>query len=190
MGNRLTTLLCVGAIAGMFATGGAQAAVTVFGAGPAQLCYEGADSGTSPFEYIAYCNDALAGVLARNDRAATYINRGVLELLMMKINAAQDDFNAGLAINDTLGEAYVDRGATLIAQKRYAEAVTDIDKGLSLGTKQPEIAYFDRAMADEGLGNLRAAYDDYRQALIVAPDFTRASDELKRFKIIQKPSGA
>jgi hypothetical protein len=45
-------------------------------------------------------------------------------------------------------------------------------------------------MADEALGNLQAAYDDYRQALTLAPDFTQASEELARFKIVEKPSGA
>ena len=45
-------------------------------------------------------------------------------------------------------------------------------------------------MADEGLGNLQAAYDDYRQALTIAPNFSLASDELKRFKVVEKPGGA
>src|SRR6185437_13409645 len=169
---------------------GAFAAVTVIGSGSAQLCFRAADQGQTSRQAIAYCNDALSGALTLDDRAATYVNRGVLELAMMRVNAAQDDFNAGLAINASLGEAYVDRGATLIAQKKYAEAILDINKGLSLGAKEPHIAYYDRAVAEEGLGNLKAAYDDYRQALIVQPDFTRASDELKRFKIVEKPSGA
>lgn len=189
MSNRLVTTLCIGAVAALFSVGTAQSAVTVIGAGAAHLCYQAADAGQSSFEDLQYCNQALAGVLSSDDRAATYINRGVLELIVLRINAAQDDFNAGLAINDKLGEGYVDRGATLIAQKRYAEAIVDINKGLALGSKEPQIAYFDRAMADEGLGNLRAAYEDYRQALIAAPDFTRASDELKRFKVVEKPSG-
>jgi tetratricopeptide (TPR) repeat protein len=189
MSNQLVTKVCVCAVAVLLCAGSAQAAVTVLGAGPAQLCYQGADTGAASIEYVQYCNQALAGALSKDDRAATYVNRGVLELLEQRVNAAQDDFNAGLAINDSLGEAYVDRGATLIAQKKFTEAIADINKGLALGSKEPHIAYFDRAMADEGLGNLRAAYEDYRQALIVAPDFTRASDELKRFKIVEKPSG-
>jgi tetratricopeptide (TPR) repeat protein len=190
MGGRLLKTLCFGAMAGAFCASGAQAAVTVIGSGSAQLCYQAADNGRASRESLDYCNDALLGALTRDDRAATHINRGVIELAMMRTNAAQDDFNAGLAINASLGEGYVDRGATLIAQKKFAEAILDINKGLSLGAKEPHIAYYDRAVAEEGLGNLKAAYDDYRQALIVQPDFTRASDELKRFKIVEKPSGA
>ena len=189
MTNRTLTALRTCTIIGLFSIGGAQAAETVIGSGAAQFCYEAADSSMSHRGDMQFCTDALAGVLSRNDRAATFINRGVLELRLMMVNAAQDDFNAGLAINSELGEAYVDRGATFIAQKKFAEAVVDIDRGLALGSKEPEIAYYNRAMAQEGLGNLKAAYDDYHQALIVAPDFTKASDELKRFKLVQKPTG-
>jgi tetratricopeptide (TPR) repeat protein len=191
MSNRLLSALCIGAAACTFSIGTAQAAVSVsvFGDGSARLCYEAAEAGRITHESIVICNDALDGSLSRADRAATYVNRGVIELAQMRINAAQDDFNAGLNIDPNLAEAYVDRGATLIGQKRYADAVKDINKGLALGAKLPEVAYFDRAIADEALGNVKAAYDDYHQALAIAPNFTLASDELKRFKVVQKPSG-
>jgi len=168
----------------------AQAAISVIGSGPAELCYQAADSGASPFDSLQYCDEALAGSLSAGDRAATFVNRGVLKLAANDIDSAASDFNAGLAINGSLGEAYVDRGATLIAHKRYADAILDINKGLKLGTKQEYNAYFDRAVADEGIGNLQAAYDDYRQAVMLKPDFTAASQELARFKIVEKPSGA
>ncbi|MEJ0026476.1 MAG: hypothetical protein WDN01_10650 [Rhizomicrobium sp.] len=174
----------------LFAAPSAQAAVSVIGAGPAQLCYQAADSGTAPEDSLIYCNIALAGGLSDADRAATYVNRGVLKMAMAKFEAAAADFTAGLAINDKMGEGYIDLGATQIAGKRFAEAIANIDKGLALGTKEPQNAYFDRAIADEALGNLQAAYDDYRQALAIAPDFTLASDQLKRFKVVEKPSGA
>ena len=165
-------------------------AVTVLGPGPAQTCYLAADQGLPAGDYLQYCNMALAGTLTDRDRAATFVNRGVLKLTMNEANGAQDDFNAGLAINDQMGEAYVDRGVTLIIQKRFADAITDIDKGIALGSKEAHVAYFDRAMANESLGNVQAAYGDYRQALVIEPNFTRASDELKRFKVVPKPSGS
>jgi tetratricopeptide (TPR) repeat protein len=167
----------------------AQAAVTVIGSGPAQLCYQAADAGASPADYMTYCNQALAGTLTEGDRAATYVNRGVLKLSMNDNDSAAGDFNAGLAINANMGEGYIDLGATMIAKKHYAEAIRNIDKGLALGTKKPYLAYYDRAMADEALGNVRGAYDDYHQALTLKPDFSQASDELTRFKIVDKPSG-
>ncbi|HXC56035.1 MAG TPA: hypothetical protein VNU97_12130 [Rhizomicrobium sp.] len=186
---RIRLLSVVIAAAALFA-GGAEAAVTVIGAGPAELCYQAADTGAAPQDFMTYCNQALAGSLSDADRAATYVNRGVLKLALNDVDSAAADFNAGLAINANMGEGYVDRGATLIAHKRYADAIRDISKGLTLGTKEAHLAYYDRAMADEAIGNLQAAYDDYRQALAVNPNFTLASDELARFKIVEKPNGA
>ncbi|MEJ1970372.1 MAG: hypothetical protein WDN03_17355 [Rhizomicrobium sp.] len=167
----------------------AQAAVSVIGPGPAQICYQAADIGGSPADYLTYCDQALAGTLTDADRAATLVNRGVLKLGENDYDSAAADFHAGLAIDADLGEAYIDLGAVQIAHKQYAAALLDIDKGMKLGSKKLQLAYYDRAMANEGVGNLLAAYDDYRQALRIAPDFTRASDELKRFKVVGKPDG-
>lgn len=184
----VTRILLASAFAALFLSP-AQAAVSVIGGGAAELCYQAADSNQSPLDYMVYCDQALAGALSTNDRAATYVNRGVLKLAINSVDGASADFEASIGINDKLGEAYIDRGATLIAKRRYAEALADINKGLALGTKEAHLAYYDRAMADEALGNLQAAYDDYRKALSLQPDFTPASDELKRFKIVDKPTG-
>ncbi len=180
--------------AGVFAVASlpssAYAAVTVIGAGPAQLCYDGAETGADPFEYIFYCNQALKTYLSDHDRAATYINRGVLRLALNEPNTALEDFNAGLAIDSSLSEGYIDRGASLIEIKKFAEAIESINKGLALGAKRPELAYYDRAVADEGMGDVDAAYHDYEQALLAQPNFTMASDELKRFKVVHKTVGS
>ncbi len=188
MNTRAITIV-LSCVAAALTPQAANAAVTVFGSGPAELCYQGAENGGQASDYIAYCNEAIASVLTTRDRAATYINRGVLKLSLAESNSALDDFNTGLTTDDSLGEGYVDRGAALIALKRYGDAIKDIDKGLSLGAKQPAIAYYDRAMADEALGNIPAAYSDYQQSIAAQPDFTRASDELKRFKVVKKSDG-
>ncbi len=86
----------------------------------------------------------------------------------------------------TLGEGYVDRGATLIVLKRYEDALADINKGIGIGAKRPEIAYYDRAIVDEALGDVRGAYLDYRKAVDIAPGFTLASEQLARFRVIHK----
>jgi len=183
-------MLSIAAGCAAFLSSPTQAAITVIGPGPAQICYQAAEMEASASDYLTYCNQALASVLDNDDRAATYINRGVLKLSVNDFDSAALDFKAGLALNASLGEGYIDLGAVLIARHQYADAILNINKGLKLGTKKPHLAYYDRAMADEALGNLQAAYDDYRQAVQLAPDFTRASDELKRFKIVDKTDGA
>jgi adenosine deaminase len=44
------------------------------------------------------------------------------------------------------------------------------------------LAYFARAVAHEGLGNLGAAYRDYRQAAALAPQWGLPARELRRFR--------
>jgi tetratricopeptide (TPR) repeat protein len=183
--------LLIGAFAVTIAVPDAQAAISVFGSsGTAKLCYDGAEGGTDAGAYIFYCDEALNSTLSPRDRAATFINRGVLRLLLNEVNFALADFNSGLAIDPSIGEGYIDRGASLIEKRQFTEAIQNIDKGLSLGAKKPGLAYYDRAIAHEALGDLPAAYSDYQQALVLQPDFSLASDELKRFKVVHKPVGS
>ena len=92
------------------------------------------------------------------------------------MQAAQDDFNKGIVMMPEMGEGYLNRGAAFIGQKRFSEALEDLNKGLALGVSRPEIGYYDRAIANEALGNVKAAYDDYNQALKMKADFGPAFD--------------
>ena len=167
----------------------ANAAITVLGDSLAHNCYEAAEFGGNPSDGIIACTDALAGpALTVNDRAATLINRGILKSRNEDANGALEDYNRGLGLDASLGEGYVDRGATYIVLRRYDEALVDINKGIGLGAKRPEIAYYDRAIVDEALGDVRGAYMDYKKAVEIQPDFTLANEELVRFKVVRKSS--
>ncbi len=187
----MTRLLAAALLAGatLFATS-ANAAIEVLGDGPARLCFLAANDGRYSSDDVAMCTRALASELViGRDRAATYINRGVIKLARREYDDAIADFGEGIAARPQMGEGYLNRGATLIALNRFREALDDINKGLELGVSKPAIGYYDRAIANEALGNVRAAYDDYRQAVTLAPDFERASNQLKRFKVVDKPAG-
>jgi tetratricopeptide (TPR) repeat protein len=169
----------------------AHAAITVLGNTLAHNCFEAAEFGGNPNEGIAMCTSALSGpALSTADRAATLVNRGILKSRDEDPNGALDDYNRGLSLDANLGEGYVDRGATYIVMQRYNDALTDINKGIALGAKKPEIAYYDRAIVDEAMGDVRSAYQDYRKAVELEPDFTLATEQLARFKVIRKsPNG-
>src|SRR5215472_580108 len=114
--------LLIGTLTVAFAVPSAQAAVSVFSSsGTAKLCYDGAESGSDPGAYVFYCDQALNTSLTPHDRAATLINRGVLRLELNEVNSALADFNAGLGIDSGIGEGYIDRGASLIEKRQYAE---------------------------------------------------------------------
>jgi tetratricopeptide (TPR) repeat protein len=165
----------------------AQAAVTVLGNGVAHSCYQFAEFGGNPTDGISTCSFALQQVaMSVKDRAATYVNRGILRGRADDTQGALADYNQGLALDSGLGEGYVDRGAIMIVVRRYDDAVADFDKGISLGANRPQIAYYDRAIADEALGNIRAAYEDYKKAAEIQPDFSLATQQLTRFRVVRK----
>ena len=166
---------------------GAQAAVTVLGNGVAHSCFEFAEFAGNPADGVATCTFALEQTtLSVKDRAATYINRGILLSRDAQTQNALADYNRGLTMDADLGEGYVDRGAIMIVLRRYDDAVADFDKGISLGANRLQIAYYDRGIADEALGNIRAAYEDYKKAAEIQPDFTLATQQLTRFRVVRK----
>lgn len=169
----------------------ADAAVTVVGHGLARSCYEFAEYGGVVRDGIQTCSLALdQQALDAKDRAATYINRGILEARGDNVNGALSDYDLGLSLDGDLGEGYVDRGAVMIVLRRYNDALDNINKGIALGANRPQIAYYDRAVVQEALGNIRGAYEDYKKAVQIQPDFTLAIEQLSRFRVVRKSDGA
>ena len=188
--TRIRSVLLGAACLTLCVSTSANAAVLVFGTGPAKDCFNVAEFGGNAHEGVEFCDAALEGPLTSSDRAATLVNRGVIRLRDHDNERALADINAGIAIDSSLGDAYVDRGAASIALGHYDDALADLNKGLSLGPHSPQVAYYDRAIIYERNGDVRAAYEDYKKALDIAPGFTPAADELKRFHVVRKSSGA
>ena len=100
-----------------------------------------------------------------------------------QFTAARADFDEAARIDPNLGEAFVNRGATYVGEERYREGVEQIDKGLAMGVKDPEKAFFNRGLANEGLGDLKAAYKDYTRAAELKPEWVAPKTELARFSV-------
>ncbi|HEX3809491.1 MAG TPA: hypothetical protein VHW02_07290 [Rhizomicrobium sp.] len=190
MNARALTFLAAGLLATLFAQS-TQAAVTVIGNNTlAQSCFQYAEIGGSAANGIAVCSEALdTQPLAFKDRAATLINRGILRTRTGDTENAVADYNEGIRMNPKLGEAYVDRGAAMISMKKWDDALRDINQGIALGTKRLHIAYYDRAIVQEEMGDVRAAYDDYKKAADLEPGFTLATQQLERFHVVVRKSG-
>jgi tetratricopeptide (TPR) repeat protein len=170
-------------------TAPAGAAVSVLNGTLANSCFQAAEYGSGSKDSVRLCLTALEeAALTSRDRAATYINLGIVRSRIGDAEGALDSYNRGLAIDPSLGEGYVDRGAVQIMLKNYQAAIADITKGLELNANKPEIAYYDRAIANEAVGNIRDAYIDYKKAVEIRPDFALANDQLARFKVVRKPS--
>jgi tetratricopeptide (TPR) repeat protein len=169
-------------------------AIQVFGGGWGESCWRAAlastflhmDSAAMEARWkadsIATCDDALSsGSLDRKDTAATYVNRGILEMSRERYDIAEKNFNSALTFLPRLAEAHVDLGSTLINMKKYDEGVKETELGLQLGSKEPERGWYNLGIAYERLGNLQKAYESYRQASILDPKWQEPKDEMARF---------
>jgi tetratricopeptide (TPR) repeat protein len=166
----------------------AQAQVTVsMGSGAAHDCYLTAKTGLRPRDGLASCTAALDHVLSAADRAATLVNRGVIQDALKAYAAAWSDYNGALRINPDLGDAYLNRGAALMRMQKSEEGIVDIRKGMALGVSLPQVGYYDLAVAEENLGRLKEAYFDYKRAVAADPAYQPALDALKFFKVEVKP---
>jgi tetratricopeptide (TPR) repeat protein len=67
--------------------------------------------------------------------------------------------------------------------RSFSEGLSEIDKGLAMGVKDPEKAWFNRGMANEGLGDIKAAYRDYSKAAELDPSWDAPKKELARFSV-------
>jgi tetratricopeptide (TPR) repeat protein len=162
----------------------AEAATKVIGSGFGRLCFEYAQAGHASDTGVEACNQALTEQgLTESDRAATFVNRGILLMYARKHELALASYESALKVNPDLAEAYVNKGVALVNLGRDSEAVAAISRGLELNASQPELAYYSRGVAYEMLGNLRAAYNDYRQAAALKPEWREPQQQLQRFSV-------
>ncbi len=182
---RLSRLMALAAVVPLAGWGAAsQAAVTVLGGGMAHECSQAALGGGSTMRDEAVCTLALdTELLSLRDRAGTYVNRGVLKLRRKEFSSAQFDFNRAIETQPNLGEAYINRGAAAVGARRYTEGLSDLNKAISLGVQELEKAYYNRALAYEGLDDMKAAYLDYQKAIEIRPEWEPPRKELARFTV-------
>ena len=122
--------------------------------------------------------------MSAHDTVATHVNRGILRLRRNQIDAAIADFDQAIRLDPRQPEAYLNKGAALIRLNNPTEALRLFTVAIEYHTRRPEIAHFGRAIANESLGNVRAAYDDYRRASELDPDWSDPQTELRRFRVV------
>lgn len=159
-------------------------AVTVLGGGYGEACSIAAVQDRSDDLSMQTCTVALdTEMMSPRDRGATFINRGVMKMRRRAFDAARLDFDVGVRLVPEAGEGWANRGAAYVGVKRYQEGLSDIDKGLALGVKEPEKVYFNRALAYEGLDDEKSAYFAYKKALELKPGWALPQHELMRFTV-------
>ena len=152
------------AAAALLTFSSASGATFVIGNGLASDCSHEAFKGRADTEVLDTCTAALeTQLMPKEDTAKTYVNRGVVYLRRGVYDLAEKDFNSANRLYG-LPETHINMGAVRIRQKRFEEAVVEIDKGLEMGPLEPEKGYYNRAVAKEALDDLQGAYMDFRKA--------------------------
>lgn len=186
----LGILACAGGLL-LPQTASAQGAVTVVGGGLGQACYEAADSKrVAPMKALEVCNLALTNeTLKRRDKAATHTNRGILHMRMGNNTKAMWDYQNSLRLMPGLKETKVNLGAAYYNLQRYPEALTALNEGVASESEDARtVGFYNRGLTHEKLGDLQSAYEDFRRALTLRPDFKEAQDQIARFTVV--PAGS
>jgi tetratricopeptide (TPR) repeat protein len=176
-------LLAAGAAAALAAP--AFAGITVLGNTDARLCFEAAESTSLPGTgELRRCDDALTrDTLTGYETVATHVNRGILRLRRGQVDDAIADFDRAIALDPEQPESYINKGAALIRRNNPAEAVNLFTVALERNTRRPAVAHYGRAVAQEELGNVAAAYRDFRRASELDPNWREPRIELTRFRV-------
>ena len=165
----------------------ATGAVMAVGSSSARLCYQAAEARVVSETAAAQCDRALRDeALTQRDITATHVNRGIIRFLDGKHDAALVDFNTALAHDPNQAEAYLNKAIVMLRQPgTAAESLPLFTAAIEKNTKKPALAHLGRGMAYELSGNINAAYRDYKQANLLAPDWSAPVDELGRFQVVR-----
>jgi tetratricopeptide (TPR) repeat protein len=117
-------------------------------------------------------------------RAGLLANRAYIRLGMADYAGAVADADASLSLAPELAAAQLNRGAALIGLGRYQEALPSLEQAVALSSGDKlELAYYNRAIAREHLGDIKGAYFDYKKATELDPKFAPAQEQLTRFTV-------
>lgn len=161
----------------------ASAAVTVIGTSSARLCYEAARFDRASAVGLLRCDAAFAEALSVEDQVATHVNRGIVRATRGDAAGAASDYDAAIGLDPDEAEAWLNKGLLFLRGGQVAASVPLFDAAVIKRTREPQMAHYGRAVAHEQLGNLRAAYADYRRATELAPDWDVPRAELARFQV-------
>jgi tetratricopeptide (TPR) repeat protein len=135
---------------------------------------------------IGACDDALKSQqMNRIDTASTWVNRGILEMSRERYKNARGNFKEALNLIPKLPEAHVDMGSALINLQDFAEGAKETELGLQLGSHEPERGYYNLGIGYEELGDLQKAYENFRHASELAPDWQDPQKQMARFTLKQ-----
>lgn len=177
-------ILAAGITATLLPPSAADSAVITLGGPLSRICYESALARDTRNSAVDNCTRSLSEEpLTNPDRAATLVNRGILEMISGNDGGAEADFNAALAVDDGLSDAWLNKGFLRLRQHRGGEALPLIQEGINRKPQRQALAIFARGLAYEQMGDLRAAYKDLVAARDMEPAWSLPGQYLARYQV-------
>jgi tetratricopeptide (TPR) repeat protein len=165
--------------------GAAQAAVFSVGGPLSRLCYQSALGQDGRASAVEGCTRALQEeALNPRDRAATLVNRGILQMIVRHDRDADADFDAALAIDRDLPDAWLNKGFLRLREGDGREALPLLQEGISRNPERQALALFARGVAYEQMGQFRSAYLDLKRAHDLEPRWALPSEYLERYQVV------
>ena len=163
----------------------AASQVFVIGKGLGGECYQKTKSRYSNFRAADdVCTRALREqAMTRQNRAATYVNRGVLRMREGRFDKALQDYEDALNLQPDMGAAYLNQGAAHIYRRDFELALASLNRAIELDSPDLFAAYYNRGIAREHTGDVAGAYDDFVTALELNPGWSLAERQLARFTV-------
>lgn len=162
----------------------ASGAVLTVGGPLSHLCYESALAGDGRSSAQEGCTRAIQEEsLLGPDRAATYVNRGIVLMSGGRFNEADADFDTALKLNESLPDGWLNKGFLRLRQGNGREALPLIQKGIDVGASRQALAIFARGVAYEQMGDFGSAYADLKRAQQLEPGWSLPSQYLASYRV-------
>ena len=176
--------LAAGALMSVAPLYAANAAVFTVGGPLSRLCYESALSQDGRSFAVEGCTRALheEGLFA-GDRAATYVNRGIVHMVAGHARDADADFDSALRLDQGLSDAWLNKGFLRLRQGKGREALPLLQRGIDQGARRQALAYFARGVAYEQIGEFNSAYADLKRARELEPRWSLPNQYLSRYVV-------
>lgn len=151
-------------------------------------CFEAASMKRSGDLAISRCSLALRSEASTGGdrRVATLVNRGILLMLNEQSASATRDFDEAISIDPMESEAWLGKAIEAWKAGDDRSAASFANRALELQTERPAVAYYVRGLANEGMGNVRAAYGDLTQAQALAPRWAEPAAQLARYRVVRR----
>ena len=162
----------------------ATGAIYTVGGPLSESCYQAALSRDDRGSAVEGCTRALnEEALAAPDRAATLVNRGIVNMVRGHASEADADFDRALAMNHDLSDAWLNKGFLRIREGKGEEALPLLQQGIDRGARRQALAYFARGVAYEQMGQYGRAYADLRRARNLEPGWALPSEWLAHYRL-------